>query len=73
MNMICELYTLMNKYRNKKLYIWNINRNSTIVFTKAIFSKIDIRGFVVTKGGGIYKWNIYESSSDNIATSYAGR
>lgn len=44
--MLCALYTLMSRYRNKKVYIWNINRHSIIVFTRAILRGIDIQGFV---------------------------
>ena len=44
--MICALYTLMNKYKNKRVYIWNVNRHSMIIFTRAIFRKINVQGFV---------------------------
>lgn len=44
--MLNALYTLANKYRNKKIYIWNINRHSIIVFTRVVLRKMDIQGFV---------------------------
>ena len=36
--MVFALYTLMEQYRNKKKYIWNVNRDSIGIFTKAVFS-----------------------------------
>ena len=45
--MVFALYTLMEQYRNKKKYIWNVNRDSIGIFTKAVFSGVDIQGFVV--------------------------
>ncbi len=45
--MIDTLYTLKTEYRNKKIYIWNVNRNSIMVFAEAILRGIDIQGFVV--------------------------
>ncbi|MBD5448776.1 MAG: hypothetical protein HDR28_01180 [Lachnospiraceae bacterium] len=44
--MVNTLYTLKKKYKDKKIYIWNINRDSMIVFTNAAVRKIDIQGFV---------------------------
>lgn len=44
--MIGALYTLSRQFENKKIYIWNVNRDSMLVFTKAVFRKIDIQGFV---------------------------
>lgn len=44
--MIHALYTLKKELWNKKIYIWNINRDSVIYFTKAMFSGMDIQGFV---------------------------
>lgn len=44
--MVFALYTLMEKYKNKKLYIWNVNRDSIGIFTKAFLSRIRIQGFV---------------------------
>lgn len=44
--MIHALYTLKKELWNKKVYIWNINRDSVMVFTKAIFNRINIQGFV---------------------------
>lgn len=44
--MLCALYTLKKEYWKKKLYIWNINRDSMDVFTNVVFRKIDISGFV---------------------------
>ncbi len=45
--MICALYTVMRKYRDKKIYIWDANRDSMGVFTNAAFCRVDIKGFVV--------------------------
>ncbi len=45
--MICALYTVMRKYREKKIYIWDVNRDSMGVFINAAFCRVDIRGFVV--------------------------
>ena len=47
--MICALYTLKSIYKNRKVYIWNVNRNSIGVFTEAAFRKIDVQGFVVSQ------------------------
>lgn len=44
--MLCALYTIKKKYRDKKIYIWDINRNSMILFARAAFRRIDITGFV---------------------------
>lgn len=44
--MIQALYTLKKELWNKKIYIWNINRDSVIFFTKALFSRMNIQGFV---------------------------
>lgn len=44
--MICELYGLMDNYKKKKKYIWNVNRNSMVLFMKVAFMGIDIQGFV---------------------------
>lgn len=44
--MVNTIYTLKKKYRDKKIYIWNINRDSMTVFTKAVFRRIDVQGFV---------------------------
>lgn len=44
--MIYPLYTLMGKYKGKKLYVWNINRTSIIMFTQIAFMRINIEGFV---------------------------
>lgn len=44
--MICALYTLMKKYRDRNIYIWNINADSINVFMMAACRGIDIRGFV---------------------------
>lgn len=45
--MIYALYTIKNKYKNKKIYIWNLNRDSIGVFTSLMFRKIRISGFAV--------------------------
>ncbi|MDE7314178.1 MAG: SGNH/GDSL hydrolase family protein [Mucispirillum sp.] len=47
--MINALSTLKGKYENKKIYIWDINRDSINVFTKVAFRRIDIAGFVTTQ------------------------
>ena len=47
--MICPLYTLKPEYRNKKKYIWNINRTSMVLFTKIAFMRIDIQGFIAVE------------------------
>lgn len=44
--MIRPLYTLKETYRGKKIYIWNINRNSFSVFLKAFVRGIEIQGFI---------------------------
>lgn len=44
--MICLLYTLGKKYRNKKIYVWNINRTSMNMFTQIALRRIDIQGFI---------------------------
>ena len=51
------LYTLKREYRDKKIYIWNVNRNSMITFARASFMKTDIQGFVTSENryaGEIY-------------------
>lgn len=55
--MIYALYTLMKKYRNKKIFIWNVNRDSMGIFLNASFAGIDIQGFVTSESqyaGEIY-------------------
>lgn len=47
--MLNLLYVLKKQYRDKKIYIWNVNRNSMVAFTRAAFRKIDIQGFVTTQ------------------------
>lgn len=44
--MICMLKTLKADLITKKIYIWNINRDSVDLFLKAALSRIDIQGFV---------------------------
>lgn len=44
--MVHALYTLKKELWDKKIYIWNINRDSVMVFTRAIFCRINIQGFV---------------------------
>lgn len=44
--MVCALYTLMKKFRDKKIYIWDVSRESMGVFIKLAFMKIDVQGFV---------------------------
>ena len=51
------LYTLKREYQDKKIYIWNVNRNSMITFARASFMKTDIQGFVTSENryaGEIY-------------------
>ena len=47
--MICPLYTLAQKYQNKSIYVWNINRTSIVLFTKVAFMGINIQGFAVSE------------------------
>lgn len=44
--MISAIYTMDGRYRDKKIYIWNINADSIELFTMAAFRMIDICGFV---------------------------
>lgn len=44
--MICALYTLMKKFRDKKIYIWDVSRESMGVFIKLAFMRINVQGFV---------------------------
>ena len=47
--MINALYTLRKEYHDKKIYVWNINRNSLGVYAQITFGGIDIQGFVTTQ------------------------
>ncbi len=47
--MICALYTLMKKYREKDIYLWNVNADSINVFMMAACRHIDIQGFVTAQ------------------------
>lgn len=47
--MLFAIHTLKKQYQNKKIYIWNINRDSIGVFTRALLRKIDIQGFVTSQ------------------------
>lgn len=44
--MIYTLYSLKKIYSDKKVYVWNVNRDSMGVFLKAALMGIDIQGFV---------------------------
>lgn len=44
--MVCPYKTIKKAYKNKKIYIWNVNRDSIALFMKAAFHGISIRGFV---------------------------
>ncbi|MBD5448777.1 MAG: SGNH/GDSL hydrolase family protein [Lachnospiraceae bacterium] len=44
--MIHALYTLKEKYRNKKIYLWDIERESICLLIKVAFRGINISGFV---------------------------
>ena len=44
--MLEAIYTLKNKYKAKKIYIWNINRDSVMLFTEVAFRRIDVQGFI---------------------------
>lgn len=44
--MIYSLYGLREEYRDKRVYIWNVNRTSMTLFTKIVFMSIHIQGFV---------------------------
>lgn len=55
--MIHALYTLKKEYLDKKIYIWNINRNSIGVFMRAAIRGINVQGFVSVEKqylGGTY-------------------
>ena len=43
--MLEAIYTLKNKYKEKKIYIWNINRDSVMLFTEVAFRRINVQGF----------------------------
>lgn len=47
--MLNSLYALQAKYKNRKIYIWNLNRNSIVVFTKVLFMGVDICGFATMR------------------------
>lgn len=47
--MLSELYTLAEKYADRRIYIWEINRDSMMVFSMFAYKRIDICGFVTTK------------------------
>lgn len=44
--MINAIRTLMAKYRNRKIYIWDIERESICLFIKMAFRRVNIAGFV---------------------------
>ena len=44
--MLCTLHTLKKIYSDKKVYVWNVNRDSMGLFLKAVLMGIDIQGFV---------------------------
>lgn len=43
------VFDIKKKYKGKKIYIWDVNRNSHIVFAKLFFSCNKIDGFVCEK------------------------
>lgn len=47
--MICSLYTLQKKYKDKEIYVWNFNRTSVIMFLKVFLMRIDVAGFVTAE------------------------
>lgn len=47
--MIFSLYNIKKEYRDKKIYIWNVNRNSMGILLEAALMRIDIQGFVVAQ------------------------
>lgn len=47
--MLRELYTLAEKYVNKKVFIWETNRNSMMVFAMLAYKRVDICGFVTPR------------------------
>ena len=55
--MICALYTLLGKYKDKKVYVWNTNRTSMVLFVKLAFTRVNIHGFVTEQepSGGKFK------------------
>lgn len=44
--MINVLYTLRKEYQSKKIFIWNINRDSLALFMRITFGGINTQGFV---------------------------
>lgn len=44
--MLKLLYTLNQKYKEKKLFVWNVNRNSMEVFAMLAFRRFSVEGFV---------------------------
>lgn len=44
--MVCALYSLKKKYLDKKIYIWNISRDSVELFAMLAFRRIDVQGFI---------------------------
>ena len=47
--MICPLYALQEKYKDKKIYVWNVNRTSMLMYLKIFLMRIDISGFVAAE------------------------
>ena len=44
--MIYAFMTLKNTYADKKIYLWNVNRDSIGMFTALAFRRIPVEGFV---------------------------
>lgn len=47
--MINILYTLSEKYENRDVYIWDVNKDAMTAFTGLAFRNVSIKGFVTLK------------------------
>lgn len=54
--MINALFSLGGKYKDKTIYVWDVNRDSMVVFMWLAFAQIDIKGFVADEeyAGKVY-------------------
>lgn len=73
--MVNMLYVLKKEYRDKKIYIWDVNRYSIVVFMEAAFRRINVQGFVTPQEkfvGEMYMnrqivtWNQIEQEKNSI-------
>lgn len=53
--MIRLLYTLSKEIKKKKIYIWDVSKDSITEFTKLVFRQIDIKGFATQEEAYIGK------------------